>query len=162
MKKVMQYGFWTLVLVSFGLKAQEFSGDNELEMAVKQHYAGQADKKAMTLSAGNIVTIQQIGTRNFSNVNIKAASAMVNVQQLGANNYLELYKSAQDINQTVIQQGSNNMVNDYSMNPYYSVNNQVIQYGNNLNYTSYGTNSISDDMRIIQRGNSGSVLIFNR
>lgn len=160
MKRMLSYGL-LLMLFSARLLAQETQDLKEFGLINQQLFQQQA-KNEKTFSVNNLVTIRQIGNQNYANVNVRAIQANVNVQQFGNRNALEVYQNAGVIQQTLIQQGNNNTISDFSNNPYSTINNQVVQYGNNLKYTSYGTNSISDDMKIIQRGNSGSVLIFNR
>lgn len=160
MKRVLLYRL-LIMLFSVSLLAQEAQDFKEFGRISQQQVVQQA-KKEKTFSANNRVTIQQVGNQNYANVNVRAVQANVNVQQFGNRNALDLYQNAGVIHQTLIQQGSNNTISDFSTNPYSAINNQVVQYGNNLKYTNYGTNSISDDIKIIQRGNSGSVLIFNR
>ena len=160
MKRTVTYGL-LLVLFSCNLQAQNEQDFKQFGLQQQQE-AVQKAQKEKNFSGNNTVTIQQIGYQNYSNIVVKAQQANIDVKQLGNQNNLELYKSAREINQSLIQKGNNNNINDFSANPYSASNNQILQYGNNLNYTSYGSNSISDAMKIIQRGNSGSLLIINR
>ncbi|UUC45266.1 hypothetical protein [Flavobacterium cerinum] len=160
MKRMLSYGL-LFIMISGSLLAQEVQDLKEFGLIKQQEMVQQAQKEK-SFSGNSIVTIQQVGYQNYANVTVKAMQNNINVSQLGNQNTLDLYKNAREINQSLVQKGNNNTISDFSANPYSIINNQVIQYGNNLNYTSYGTNSISDDMKIIQRGNSGSVLIFNR
>ena len=60
------------------------------------------------------------------------------------------------------QNGNNNFISQKS---YYSnnfSNNTIIQTGNNLNFQSFGENSISSRIIFSQTGNSGDILMFNR
>jgi len=159
MKSTVTYGL-LLVLFSWNLQAQD--EQDFKQFGLQQQVAVQKAQKEKTFSGNNTVTIQQIGYQNYTNIAVKAQQSNIDVKQLGNQNNLELYKNAREINQSLIQRGNNNSINDFSANPYSAGNNQVLQYGNNLNYTSYGSNSISEDMKIIQRGNSGSILILNR
>ena len=45
---------------------------------------------------------------------------------------------------------------------YNSTNNYLIQNGDNNRITSFGSNSISEDLKIKINGNNTSVLIINR
>jgi hypothetical protein len=108
------------------------------------------------------IQINQIGDYNKSQVNLKAAHSDLTINQYGVNNNINFYKSNQELKQIIQQAGNSNFVSDFSINSYYKVDMQINQQGNNLTLFNNGTNSISKEMKIIQTGNSGTILIYNR
>ena len=108
------------------------------------------------------IQINQIGDYNKSQVNLKAAHSDLTINQYGVNNNINFYKSNQELKQMIQQAGNSNFVSDFSINSYYKVDMQINQQGNNLTLFNNGTNSISKEMKIIQTGNSGTILIYNR
>jgi hypothetical protein len=107
------------------------------------------------------LNIRQIGDYNNLNVNLKGAFIKVDILQNGANNQLELDKEANAIKQKVVQDGQNNSIKDLSIYANNNVNMEFIQQGNNQNIQNYGTNSISENMKVIQSGNGAAVIIIN-
>ncbi|MBE0390988.1 hypothetical protein BJQ96_00816 [Flavobacterium sp. PL0002] len=64
--------------------------------------------------------------------------------------------------QKVIQEGQNNTIKDISLyRTSNDVNTEFIQKGNNQTIHNYGENSISKDMKVIQKGDGAAVFIFN-
>lgn len=108
------------------------------------------------------IMIAQIGSYNQANVQIKSKVAAVTVTQNGNNNDYSLIKEAKKIAVDVTQNGSENRINDYSYATNHEINNQMIQKGDNQNITNIGTNSISKDMKVTQKGNGASVIIINK
>lgn len=108
------------------------------------------------------ININQIGDYNKSQVNLKGAHSDLTINQYGVNNNINFYKSNQELKQMIQQAGNSNFVSDFSINSYYKVDMQINQQGNNLTLFNNGTNSISKEMKIIQTGNSGTILIYNR
>ncbi|MEQ3662384.1 MAG: hypothetical protein ABNG96_06805 [Flavobacterium sp.] len=110
------------------------------------------------------VTINQIGFQNFVNVNLVTGSSGYSVYQYGIMNNIELVKPYfTSLNEEYFYQNGNN--NFISQKSYYSnnfSNNTIIQTGNNLNFQSFGENSISSRIIFSQTGNSGDILMFNR
>lgn len=114
------------------------------------------------ISLQNNVYVQQIGNNNNSNINLKSSNVDVSLNQLGNNNSVDLNKSGQEINQFILQNGNSNVVTDFNYKSNNTINSNYSQVGNNLNITSVGSNSISEQLIIKQRGNSGSVIILNK
>lgn len=116
----------------------------------------------IALSLQNNVYVRQIGNNNNSNINVKSINVDVNLNQLGNNNVVDLNKSGQEINQFILQNGNSNVVTDFNYKSNNIINSNYTQVGNNLNITSIGSNSISEQLIIKQKGNAGSVIILNK
>ncbi|MFH6997122.1 hypothetical protein ACHRVZ_04260 [Flavobacterium sp. FlaQc-57] len=108
------------------------------------------------------VLIQQIGNYNAVRADVNAQKVNVSVFQKGDFNDLSLVKDAKTISQNISQQGKNNSISDYSYRTNYDVKTEMIQKGNDQKIQSYGTNSISKDMKITQNGNGATVIILNK
>ena len=108
------------------------------------------------------VMIQQIGSFNYVNANLKAKDINVALVQNGIDNEIFMDKNANSIVQKIVQEGQSNYVKDFSLYVNYDINMEIIQKGNNQNIQNYGTNSLSKNMKIIQSGNGASVIIINK
>jgi len=108
------------------------------------------------------VLIQQIGDFNKFNATLQANQTNISVGQNGDGNELLIDKTAKSITQNVIQQGDNNKITDFTLNTSYNVNTEMIQNGDNQNIQNIGTNSISRNMKISQKGNGASLIIINK
>ena len=117
-------------------------------------------EQVQQLSQG--VLIQQIGNFNAVRADLDANKVNVSVLQKGELNELLLVKDAKTISQNISQQGKNNSISDYSYRTNYDVRTEMIQNGNDQKIQSYGTNSISKDMKITQNGNGSIVIILNK
>lgn len=107
------------------------------------------------------VLIEQVGDFNFVYTNLKANTIAVKVTQEGDYNFYELTKEANVINAKVIQKGENNFILHNALYTGYDLYQETVQQGNNLKIESIGSNSISDNMKIIQTGANASVIIIN-
>ena len=76
-------------------------------------------------------------------------SGGLNIKQIGNYNNLNLNLKGEFIKVDIVQNGDNN------------VNMELVQQGNNQNIQNYGSNSISENMKVIQSGNGAAVIIIN-
>ena len=93
---------------------------------------------------------------------MKSKFTTISVNQTGENNDFVLVKNAEKIKTVIYQNGNSNSINDYSYHSNYEINSQMSQNGNNQNIKSIGSNSISKDMKVNQKGNGTSVIILNK
>ncbi len=107
------------------------------------------------------LNIQQIGNYNDLNINMRGEYVRVEIIQNGDYNNLELDKEANSIKQKILQDGKNNSIKDFAMQSNSNVNMEFLQRGNNQKIESYGSNSISENMKVIQSGNGAAVIILN-
>lgn len=108
------------------------------------------------------VMIQQIGSFNYVNANLKTKDINVVLVQDGTENQIFIDKNANSIKQKIVQDGRNNYIKDFSLYANYDINMEIIQKGSNQNIQNYGTNSLSRNMKIVQSGNGASVIILNK
>lgn len=109
----------------------------------------------------NTVQMQQIGEYNTFNAVLRSNTTAVSVFQKGNNNTILLNSQALSIEKKVLQQGDNNAIYDFASYSRYDVKNEFVQKGNDLTINSFGSNSISRDLKIIQSGNGATVLLIN-
>lgn len=109
----------------------------------------------------HVTTIQQIGNYNTNKVTINANTSNFLAIQYGDFNSIDVTKYANSLTENIIQNGNNNYVSEHSL---YSnnVDSQIVQNGNNNNYLSYGSNSISDNLKINVRGNDKTIIVLSR
>ena len=113
-------------------------------------------------AATNGIFIRQIGSDNFSRVvtgTSDSGLARVDLLQQGDNNYANIVDSSQEFLKNVVQNGDGNRLYDYSLPSNLSTNFQLIQNGNNLYVEKFGTNSLTEDLKINMTGNARSVII---
>jgi len=112
-------------------------------------------------SLQNGVYIEQIGNYNSVKTNLKSDNTAVFISQNGNENEVVFEKQAHSIQARIVQDGQNNSIRDYASYSSYDVNMEFVQRDNNQRIQTYGTNSISKDMKVSQTGTGASVLIIN-
>lgn len=112
-------------------------------------------------SPNSIVFIKQIGDYNSSNFIVTSVKNKFDLNQIGNNNKVDVVNKAQTVTQNILQNGYNNIIFDYGGLSEHAVSMEFVQKGNNQSIHSYGTNSLSKDMKISQTGNGSSVIIVN-
>ncbi len=112
-------------------------------------------------SLQNGIYIEQIGDYNSVKTNLKSENTAVFISQKGNENEIIFEKQARSIQARIVQEGQNNSIRDYASRTPYEVNMDFVQRDNNQSIQSYGTNSISKEMKVSQSGNGASVLIIN-
>lgn len=160
----------SILLLVFIISTAGFSQEEELSsvFSSKENSLFQLSKinanKQENTSAGlpNTIYVEQIGNNNNSNVNVNSNIVALNLNQFGNYNSIDLNKSAQEVNQFILQDGNSNTVTDFNYKSNTTINSNYSQVGNNLNIVSIGSNSISDQLIVKQKGNSGSVIILNK
>ncbi|WP_299009062.1 hypothetical protein [uncultured Tenacibaculum sp.] len=84
----------------------------------------------------------------------------LSINQLGVNNVAELKSGVRDV-QLVGQKGKNNY---YSFIDYYNVSPtkmNILQQGNANSLQVYGTNSLMENVKIIQKSNYKTIIVRN-
>ena len=109
----------------------------------------------------NVVQIQQIGKHNTFDLQLESNTSVVSVIQKGNNNTVLMSKQASSIEQKVLQLGNNNIIYDFASYSNFNVKSEFIQKGNNQTINSFGSNSISRDLKVIQSGNGSAVVLIN-
>lgn len=115
-----------------------------------------------SLKASQGIFITQIGNKNQIAVDAKIDQQdMLDITQIGDRNYVIKHKNVDNLQETVKQFGNMNRIFDYSINPLQNSNTEFVQEGNALNIHKYGTNNLSDNLRIYMSGNYRSITIRN-
>ncbi|MBK0369171.1 hypothetical protein [Flavobacterium agrisoli] len=121
-----------------------------------------SEQKQLNQQLQQGVLIQQIGDFNTATAILKAKTTKVATTQLGNNNDFLLVKNAKSITQNIVQQGNNNKITDFTLYTHRDVNMEMIQKGDNQKIENFGTNSISEDMKITQNTNGAKVILINK
>ncbi len=115
-----------------------------------------------SLNASQGIFITQIGNKNQIAVEAKIDQQdMLDITQVGDRNYVIKHKDVDNLQETVKQFGNMNKVFDYSINPLKNSNTEIVQEGNALNIHKYGTNTLSDNLKIYMSGNYRTITIRN-
>jgi hypothetical protein len=121
---------------------------------------GNVTNKNLT-SKSNSVYLSQIGNDNNLSSTTKTLESNIVVLQNGNQNNTVLKLSSDNLMETVFQNGNNNTFLDYSLLKTDIRNVEVNQTGDNQNLTMYGSNSLSEKMKVSMNGNGQSIIIRN-
>ena len=115
------------------------------------------DKDYKTLN--NNIFIQQIGTSNQILSTVQAPTTTFQLQQKGEYNLIQLEERSKGIKKIITQNGNNNKIIDISSNPGISTTLEVLQYGNDHYLEKYGSNSLSNSIKIKMSGEAQTIII---
>ncbi len=108
----------------------------------------------------NLVSIQQVGTDNLSEVQVVAQTSTIVLNQTGNFNTIGLDIKANQVTQVVNQYGENHSFLNFS--PFSNIQNlQVQQSGEGQNLIFHGGNSISERMIITMSGQNQFIEVRN-
>lgn len=110
----------------------------------------------------NNAIITQIGNQNHNQNTIIANHSIIQVYQNGHFNLTDIYRVENEVNEYIIQNGNGNSINEMSIGNYNTIDNQYIQNGNNNRITSFGSNSISENLKIQINGNNAAIIVISR
>ena len=119
------------------------------------------EKVQLKKNSNNLVFIHQQGKRNLSNIRVKAQKSEISIIQRGDDNKVRLNIHAKVVNELITQIGSGNLFQDYNRSNNNSHNVSIYQEGNKQKIYMYGSNSISKELKIIQKGNFKTIFINN-
>lgn len=107
------------------------------------------------------VYVNQIGDYNslFSNTNTTHDQSIYN--QIGNYNSVDVSVKSNVVNQNVEQLGNGNSFENYSYNSFNRQEVEVMQKGNNIDIQVFGSNSMSEGMKILVTGNDKAVIVRN-
>jgi len=114
-----------------------------------------------TTAASNSVFITQVGDSNTIISATTSKDSNVTLIQNGNSNLTVLDLDSNSLKQTVIQSGDNNSFLDYSPFKTEVRNATINQTGNNQNLTMFGSNSLSEKIKVSMKGQSQSIIIRN-
>lgn len=162
MKKLIGcVGLFFLFQINSYAQSQVGLADTFTKAETQKILSNQYEKVKTSIDNNSAVYIQQIGNFNSANSNIIANKSEVRFDQQGKSNSITISKEAISVQQKIMQNGNNNTVVDYGGYSNHSVFMDFIQKGNNQSIHSFGTNSLSKDMKITQSGNGSTVIVFN-
>jgi len=125
------------------------SKSSEMNFLANQNYSS---NRSVSNSTNN-VNIEQVGTYNKVTSNTVSVQSEIDLLQTGDYNNIELNLNATKISEKVIQNGNRNDfidINTFGANLHEA---EIIQNGNNQSLTWYGSNSISERMKVNMQGN---------
>jgi hypothetical protein len=170
MKTIFKFIIAVSILISSNvITAQTFEAtDNtdaissfDTQSSQENFLLNQTDTATSLASTENSVFIAQIGDNNDIVSITKSFESDISIVQNGNQNVTVLDLNSTKLAETVIQKGDNNTFLDYS--PFKSdVRNATInQTGNNQNLTMFGSNSLSEKIKISMQGQDQSIIIRN-
>ena len=153
-----------IFLISFGLvSVLMFSQGNKdahikIMHGVNLNYKQSSDNPS-TANAGNSIFITQIGEGNYTNGTVNSANSNMTIIQNGNSNYSASHLNSNKINTTIVQSGTNNYYNDYSFNANETIDLELTQQGENLNFERFGVNSTTKNLKVKMTGTDRSVIV---
>lgn len=111
--------------------------------------------------SSNSVYIDQIGSENTVISTTHSQTSDINLLQRGNGNTMFLDITANEIIQNILQQGNDNDYFNITSNPSGTHAVDLIQNGNNQDFTMYGSNTISERLKINMTGDNRSLIIRN-
>lgn len=121
----------------------------------------QNSKKNNDLQVGNQIFIQQIGQGNNIEANTSSGNKDLKLIQYGNKNFISLKSNAENLHGAIVQKGDNNTSFDFTTNSSQDISTDLLQQGNNLHFERYGSNSIGNDLKFIQSGDTKSIIVRN-
>ncbi|MDT0646768.1 hypothetical protein RM545_08705 [Zunongwangia sp. F260] len=118
-------------------------------------------EKIISPFVSNNIYIAQVGEGNSSYVNMTAEDSNLNLNQEGSYNTIHLEAHVRSMEGTVTQNGNSNFVLNLASDPNLDVPINVRQNGNNLNFESYGVNSIGSKLMFQMTGDANSIIVRN-
>ena len=112
-------------------------------------------------TTGSSVFINQIGSNNDAQIKVSANSSFVNALQNGFSNLMLIDVTAFDITQNITQNGESNSFYNFSNNPSAIQNMEILQNGINQDITIFGSNSLSENIKITMQGSDRSLIVRN-
>lgn len=116
----------------------------------------------VTNNLNSAVIINQVGNYNSNQIDFITNQSIINVSQNGNLNNVTIFRDENFVNEFIFQNGNENSINEMSLGNYNTINTELIQNGENNRITSFGSNSISQSMRIQINGNNSSIVIISR
>lgn len=153
-----------ILFLSFSLvPILSFSQENK-DMHIKTMYGINLNYKhstgnPSTSNAGNNVFITQIGEGNYTNATVISVNSSLTIVQNGNFNTSASHLNATNLNATIIQFGSGNYYNDYAINANETINLELTQHGENLNFERFGVNSTTKNLKVMMKGTDRTVII---
>lgn len=170
--KTLKYTFTVLALfcMFMTVEAQTFSETQGPEIESFQSKASslsfissqnQQAARSSQVTTGSSVFINQIGQNNDAQISVKATNSFINLLQNGLSNTTLIDVTAFEVNQNITQNGDDNRLYNFSNNPSALQNMEVLQNGNNQDITVFGSNSLSENIKITMQGNDRSLIVRN-
>ncbi|RFN59959.1 hypothetical protein [Marixanthomonas ophiurae] len=139
--------------------------ENLQNKAVQLNYISsqqsQINATRSTVATANNVFVQQVGNYNRIVSNTKSDRSDINLFQNGNNNDIFLKINAGTINEKVVQNGNNHSFIDFSPLRSNVHEGQILQTGNGQNLRWYGSNSLSEKLKVSMKGNGQTLTIRN-
>lgn len=112
-------------------------------------------------SDSNSIYVTQIGDNNNLGSTTKSLESNIVIIQDGNQNTTFLDLNSSKLTESVVQKGENNTFLDYSMFKSTIRNVEINQTGGNQTLTMFGSNSLSEKMKVSMQGQNQSIIIRN-
>ncbi|RAJ13249.1 hypothetical protein [Olleya aquimaris] len=159
----------SILVSSSTITAQTFEAGNDTsdisgfdtQSSQENFLLNQSATSTTVSTTDNAIYIAQIGDNNNLISTTTSRESTVTVLQNGDDNLTVLDINSTTLKETVIQNGDNNTFLDYSPFKSNLRNATINQTGNNQNLTMFGSNSLSEKIKISMQGQDQSIIIRN-
>ena len=164
---VLVFSFFSITTYSqtYSKETKSAIFDNLQNKAVQLNYLSSQNKQInatkSAVATTNNVFIQQVGNYNTIVTNTKSTNSDISLFQNGDNNDIFLKINSENITESVVQNGDNHSFIDFSPSRSNIHEGQILQTGNGQNLRWYGSNSLSQKLRVSMKGNGQTVTIRN-
>ena len=107
------------------------------------------------------VYIHQIGADNQGNVLLRGRNNEVQLMQYGNANRADIRLSGKSVVHHTLQYGDGNQLFEYGNASNLDLERSILQNGNNQNISIFGSNSLTQNLRLNVQGNAESITIRN-
>lgn len=107
------------------------------------------------------VLIRQVGETNTAFLNVFSDSYSIEVIQTGDYNTVDVNETALQISKNIIQTGDHNTYFENSFTSGEHTMMHLNQEGDNLYFEKFGSNALSDKIKLKMTGNSKTILLRN-
>lgn len=109
----------------------------------------------------NSIYIQQIGANNTISTNIHAENSELQLVQNGNSNSFAIDITARNVIHNTVQNGNNNFLMEYGNATNLNLERSIIQNGDNQGVVIFGSNALTNDIKLNIQGSSKTITIRN-
>lgn len=120
-----------------------------------------AAKAHPSANSSDLAYVYQIGANNVGLVRITAENSELNLLQHGNANHAKIELSGKSLVHQTLQHGNGNLFIEYGNMPHLDLRREIVQDGNNQNLIIYGSNSLTQNLKLNVQGDSETITIRN-
>ena len=112
-----------------------------------------------TAAASGSAYIYQIGNGNVGSITANGGNSEVNLMQYGDANRADINVSGKSVAHNTLQKGNGNLFLEYGNASQLNLERTIIQTGDHQNVVIFGSNSLTENLKLSVQGNARSLTI---